>query len=34
MATALQHVFLASAIAAVGMLLAVLLMPRKVETVA
>jgi MFS family permease len=34
MASALQHVFLASLVGAAGMLLAVLLMPRKVETVA
>ena len=33
MANALQHVFLATAIGALGMLLAVFLMPRKVETV-
>ena len=33
MAVALQHVFLATAVGAVGMLAAVLLMPRRVETV-
>jgi len=33
MAVALQHVFLATAVGAVGMLVAVLLMPRRVETV-